>query len=600
MQRLLTRVEPQENDDLLRFSFSSEYPVDRMQGDEVLDHTPGAVRLDRLNEGAPVLWNHNADQLVGVVERAYLVNKRGYAEARYSSSDFAQQIKRDVEAGIIRNVSVGYRILRMGDHKKGETEYRVAEWEPYEVSLVSIPADPTVGVGRTNQIQQEEKMTEPTLFAAAADDEKIRQERNAAVNAERDRVRTINAYAAQFNKPQLGETLITSGKSIDEARAIFLDEIAKTQQPINRGSGDVDMDKTEQRRYSLMKAIRASATGKWDEAGLEREVSLALEKKLGKPTQGFYLPHNLMVETRATYAVGSASTGGALVDTSIVPESFIEILRNNAVIAQLGPTVLTGLVGNLNVPRQATAATAYWVAEAAAPTQTEATFDYMSLNPKQVAARSKISRLMLQQATPDIEQIVRNDLNAVLALAIDKAAIYGTGSSNEPQGILNTPGVPTNVTTSTNFDCFIDLEKEVDTDNALLGNLYYLTTPQAVAKLKKLKESSSSSMPLWSNNLLDTTRLPNPRAEMIINGYPMLRTLQMPRNGQWLTSSNQSSILFGNFNDVVMAMWGGLEIVANSLGDGFNSGSVDVRAIQTIDIGVRRTESFAAVRDFAE
>ena len=113
-------------------------------------------------------------------------------------------------------------------------------------------------------------------------------------------------------------------------------------------------------------------------------------------------------------------------------------------------------------------------------------------------------------------------------------------------------------------------------------------------------ESSSSSMPLWSNNLLDTTRLPNPRAEMIINGYPMLRTLQMPRNGQWLTSSNQSSILFGNFNDVVMAMWGGLEIVANSLGDGFNSGSVDVRAIQTIDIGVRRTESFAAVRDFAE
>ena len=144
------------------------------------------------------------------------------------------------------------------------------------------------------------------------------------------------------------------------------------------------------------------------------------------------------------------------------------------------------------------------------------------------------------------------------------------------------------------------MEKEVDTDNALLGNLYYLTTPQAVAKLKKLKESSSSSMPLWSNNLLDTTRLPNPRAEMIINGYPMLRTLQMPRNGQWLTSSNQSSILFGNFNDVVMAMWGGLEIVANSLGDGFNSGSVDVRAIQTIDIGVRRTESFAAVRGFAE
>ena len=192
MERRYCRLvmDDQMEDNRVRFTFSSEMPVDRNMGEEILDHSDGAVRLERLNDGAPLLFNHDANNYVGVVERAYIEDRRGYAVARYGTSEFAQQIKRDVESGIIRNISVGYRIIRMGDHNK--KVYRVAEWEPLELSFVTIPADPTVGVGRSLvdeeppiQTTTEETMDNPQVTPATVADN--------TVELERERLRTITA-----------------------------------------------------------------------------------------------------------------------------------------------------------------------------------------------------------------------------------------------------------------------------------------------------------------------------------------------------------------------------------------------------------------------
>ena len=610
MLRMLGRMEDgsqdNEDDNVVRFSFSSEMPVDRGMGDEVLDHNDNAVRLDRLNDGAPLLFNHDMNQLVGVVERAYVKDRRGYAEARYSSSAFAQQIKNDVRNGIIRNVSVGYRIIQMSDPSKKRSdkyEYRVVEWEPLELSLVTIPADPTVGVGRS-LVDNEPSIT--THTEEPMDYQPSLQLHESAIADERTRIRTITALGTKFSRPELADQLIDSGKTVEEARAAFLDILqasGQVERPVQNDSSSIDLNKREQRDYSVVRAIRACVNNSWNEAGLEREVSDTLAKQIGRETQGFFIPHNIPISTRTTQTVGSYSTGGALVAENLLPASFIDLLRNTAIITQLGPTVLSGLTGNVSIPRQKSASTMYWVAEDAAVTQSGTTYDNMTLMPKQAGVLSRITRLAMQQTSPDIEQLVRNDIAQQLALGIDLAVINGSGSNGQPLGILQTALASSAQTitltnnTFANLDKLIDMETQVDILNALNGSLYYLTNARVIGFLKRLKASTSGAadhLPLWTNNLLD----PAGRGILpAINGYPIVRSNQVPN--AFGGTANRNCIIFGNFADVVMAMWGGTEILPNPYGTGYAAGSIDLRIMQTFDCGIRRAESFSRIIDLA-
>lgn len=601
-----------EEDRTLEFSFSSEAPVERWFGDEILSHDNGSVDLSRLNDSAPLLWNHDPNQMVGVVEGAFVgADKRGYAKVRFGTSAKAEEILADVRAGIIRNVSVGYRINAMTEEKRdGKSVYKATDWSPHEVSLVAIPADPNVGVMRSDNddetrdvevmtrdlsppIEKVIEMTEavpapqPDLAAARAE-----AARDAAL-AERNRINEIRSLGERFEKADLARQLVEGGKSIEEARAAFLETLGVQQAPVAQ-SGVVDMSEKEQREYSVVRAINAAVNKDWSKAGLELEASRDLAKQLGRETDGFFMPTNLSM--RATYVTGATATGGAVVATDLLASSFIDVLRNKALIMQLNPTLLTGLVGNIAIPRQITQTQTYWVTENQAITQAEATFDQVTMSPKQIGARSQYSRLMLQQSTPDIEAIVRNDLAAVMALGMDSAAISGTGASGQPRGILNTSGIGsvamgTNGAALTSLDTFIDLERAVDVANALNGSLYYLTNARVMAATKKLKDSSNR--PLWTADYANTTV----GTAGSLNGYPMASSNQVPSNLTKGTGTNLSALIFGNFSDLLIGMWGGLEILPNPYGAGYNAGSVDIRAMQTCDIAVRNAVSFAAVTD---
>jgi len=598
----------------MTFSFSSEMPVERWFGDEVLSHNDGAADLARLNDAAPLLWNHNRDDQIGVVERAWLgPDKRGYCEVRFGTSPKAEQVMSDVSAGIIRNVSFGYRILEMAEKKSdGKSTFTATRWMPLEVSCVSIPADNSVGIGRSAADENGEqevlvrgltpevkeiKMSEAAP-AQPVDVSAVRAEAaNDAVRTERDRVTSIRALGDKLGKSDMANSMIEGGKSIEEARTAFLEEMGARQQPVDAGrSGDVDLSERDQRDYSLIRAINASIQKDWSKAGLELEVSRTLAKEGNRETEGFFMPLNLRMENRATYATGATATGGATVATNLLASSFIDVLRNKALIMQLGPTMLSGLVGNVAIPRQISQTQTYWVTENSAITQAEATFDQVTMTPKQLGARSQYSRLMLQQGTPDIEAIVRNDLARVMALGIDSAAISGTGASGQPRGILSTSGIGavamgTNGAALTNLDTFVDLERAVDVANALNGSLYYLSNGRVMAATKKLKDTGGR--PLWTADYANTVV----GTAGGLNGYPMANSNQVPSNLTKGTGTNLSALIFGNFSDLLIGMWGGLEILPNPYGAGYNAGSVDIRSMQTCDVAVRNSASFAAVTD---
>ena len=607
-------IELDDDNRSMTFAFSSETPVERWFGEEVLSHKSGAADLARLNDAAPLLWNHNRDEQIGVVDSAWIgPDNRGYCKVRFGTSARASEVMNDVKAGIIRNVSFGYRILEMVEEKRdGKQTFTATRWMPLEVSCVSIPADNSVGIGRSEadgSVEQEvlvrgltvevkEKKMDNAAPAQPVDVSAVRAEAaQDAVRAERERVTAIRSLGDKLGKSDMAIALINNGKSLEEARGAFLEELGARQAPIDSGrSGDVDMSEREQGSYSLVRAINASITKDWSKAGLELEVSRALAKEGNRETEGFFMPLNLSMDTRAPYATGATATGGATVATNLLASSFIDVLRNKALIMQLGPTLLSGLVGNVAIPRQISQTQTYWVTEATAITQAEATFDQVTMSPKQLGARSQYSRLMLQQGTPDIEAVVRNDLARVMALGMDSAAISGSGSAGQPRGILNTSGIGnvpmgTNGAALTNLDTFVDLERAVDVANALNGSLYYMTNSRVMATAKKLKDTSGR--PLWTPDYANTTI----GTAGGLNGYQMVSSNQVPSNLTKGTGTNLSALLFGNFNDLLIGMWGGLEILPNPYGAGYNAGSVDIRSMQTCDVAVRNAVSFAAATD---
>lgn len=572
----------------MTFSFSSEEPFLRWWGNEILSHDGGAADLSRLNSKANFLWNHDRDVVLGVLKSAWIdSDRRGHCTIRWSKSADAEKYKQEVEDGILSNVSVAYSIDEV---KEVNNNILVTKWCPFEVSLVSVPADYTVGIGRSQKgIFIKDKGEFMELDTELSIDE-IRQQ-------ERDRVASIMALGKKHSLPDLAEQLIAGGKSIEEARAIVLDKISsRHQEPVAQPVNPLGLTEKEQRRYSIVRALNAAINNDWSKAGFERECSSEIAKRANKDPKGFFVPvRDLKVEQRAPYIVGVPTMGGNTVETELLAENFIDLLRNRVTAIGLGATMLTGLQGNIQIPRQSGATTTYWVAENGAITQSEATFDQIGLSPKTIAARSQFSRLMLLQSSIDIENFIRMDFAKTIALGIDLAVISGTGAAGQPRGILNTPGIGS-VALGANggvptWNAIVQLETEIAQDNADIGSMAYLTNAKARGNLKTtLKSASAVSEFIWQD-----TNISNGIGSM--NGYKAACTNQVASNYTKGTGTNLSAIIFGAWDQVIIGEWGLVEILPNQFGAGFNSGAVDIRVMQTIDINCRYAEAFAAITD---
>jgi len=581
-------------------SMSSDMPVERWFGMEVLSHDPSHVDLGRLNEGAPLLMDHNTSDQIGRVETAMVDGKRGQAVVRFSKSARGSEIFNDVLDGIRQNISIGYRINEMEidqSRSEGDVETYVAtSWQPYEVSVVSVPADNSIGISRAaegehitlitnirgeNEMSEEVK-TDPVVSAPVIDEGAIARK---AVETHIKRSNEIDAVVEQHpSLKELGKEFKNNDRSINEFREVALKSIDKTA-PAKAAIQDtsIGMSPKEAKQFSVVRAINALQTGDWSKAGFEKEASIAQGDKLGKDARGFFMPN----EVQRDLTVGTNTAGGHTVSTDLLSGSFIDMLRNKMTVMDLGATMLTDLNGNVAVPRQTGGSTAYWVAESGAVTESAAAFDQVTMSPKTVGAFSDLSRKLLLQSSIDIESFVRNDLATTLAIEIDRAAIHGSGSSNQPTGILATSGIGS-VVGGTNgaaptYANIVGLETQVAQDNADEGALNYLTNSKVRGKLLQTEKASSTAQFVWGDN--NTMR-----------GYNAAVSNQVSST---LTKGNQSlssAIIFGNFNDLLIGMWGGLDIALDN-STGSASGTVRVVALQDVDIAVRHAESFAAMLD---
>lgn len=583
-------------------AFASETPVERWWGTEILDCTASAMRQARLRAGANLLCDHNTRDVVGVVESVEIgTDKVARAVVRFGKSVRAEEVWQDVKDGIRRNVSVGYLIHRavLAEERDGQETYRITDWEPYEISLLSVPADMSVGVGRGLGASGAEPAPavaasatpSPTKETRTMDTQATSGAGNAAPvqptqAAQRNHAVEISALAKDIKGgPELAMSAIQRGLTVEQFQGEMIRHLSSQPKP----TADIGMTDKEVRGFSIVRALHALANpldaNARSAAAFEFEASAAAAQKMGKQARGLMLPYDVV---RASDLVkGTATKGGNLVATELLSGSFIDLLRNAMVINSMGAVTLSGLVGDIAIPKQTGAATAYWVAEDGSPTQSGQTIGQVLMSPKTVGAFTDISRKLLLQSSIDVEGMVQNDLATVLGLAIQQAGLVH--AADRPKGILGghvaTPTVVGGTNgAAPNWEHVVGLETAVSVANADVGTLAYLTNAKVRGKLKTTSKVSGQNGFIWENG--DTP----------LNGYRCAITNALPSNLTKGTANNCSAAIFGNWADLVIGMWGSLDLTVDTTTLG-TSGAVRVIALQDVDIAVRNTESFATFAD---
>lgn len=599
----IERRQISEENRTAEITFSSEAPVDRFFGKEILDHSPGSVRMERLHKKAAFLFNHNRDQQIGVVESAAIeADRRGHAVVRFSKTPLGEENFSEVLDGIKTHISVGYMVHKAVLEETGDDgdTFRITDWEPLELSLVTIPADISVGVGREIDLFTEVVIEPQTRSKKIMDDKTIVTAPAAAPAAtpaaapapapvdiegvkagarqeEQARVREILAIAEQFGMQAEGRAAVNSGHSVDQFRRSILESL-KDKQHIDTSTAGIGMSEKEVARYDFSRALAAAVTGDWSKAGLELEASRETSRKTKIDPKGFFVPHDVLIN-RAKYAqfkreITTTAGGTGLVATETLAENFIELLRNKTVVAQLGALVLSGLVGDVSIPKQTGAATGGWIAQGGSQALSDSAYGSVALTPKTASARTQYTRQMILQSNPAIGNLVMADLMRVIAILIDLGAINGTGAANQPTGIINTPGVGSVVVGAgtTSWSHLVEFETDVAAANADLDGLAYLTNASVRGLLKTRAKDAGSGIFLVENNE--------------INGYPLAVSNQVPA----------STMIFGAFSQLIMAFWGGLDVLVDPYGAA-GSGAVIIHAFQSADIGVRHAGAFSVSTD---
>lgn len=531
-----------EDDRRVRMAISSESPVERSYGAEVLDHAPESIDLSFLNSGrAPLLLDHDPEKQIGVIESVSLdgLARKLRATVRFGKSALASEVYGDVADNIRGNVSIGYSISKMQKDKDGRT-YRAVAWRPMEASIVSIPADVTVGVGRNlEEVISEAVVFEPQITETVTEE-----------------IRAVETEVA----PQKETKMENSVQVAADSRAY--------DAPVQ----DVGMSKGELKRFSLMRAINALSNptdrAAQRAAAFEFECSEAAQRAFGQSAQGILIPADVLRQWSKRDLNSSDDAG--LVGQNFRPDAFVDALRNASSVMQAGATMLTGLQGNVKIPKKSATSSGGWFAEGSAASESEMTITSITMSPKTVGAYTDVTRNLMMQGSPDVESLIRNDLAESLALAIDLGALAGTGSSNQPTGIKATSGINTKDFAATNptFAEIVGMETEVATDNALRGNLAYILNAAMYGALKTTtKDSGSGQFVVEPNGNV---------------------------NGRKVIVSNQvaaGDAYFGNFSDLLIGMWGGLDILVDPY-TASTTGTVRVIAMQSVDIAVRNAVSF--------
>jgi len=597
----------------IELAISSETPVERLFGVEILSHSPEAVDLSRLNDGRhPLLLNHNPDEQIGVIERASVdADKRLRGTARFSRAAKAQEIRQDVGDGIRTQVSVGYEILEVEEqvadggrrvltaeeferemrgkygaefHRAGPAAsraqhgepptYLVTRWRPFETSIVPIAADPRVGVGRAHQIQfirgQHMETEHRDGESVAAQIGELAQHYSRYIRAED----TARALREQWSPEQFKELVMQRM----ESQHTKVDEC------------EIGMTRREVERYSIVRAVVASITGDWREAGLERAASEASTRKFGRAPEGFYIPLDYLNRGRRDFNMGTATEAGNLRPTDFRADLFSDVYRPALTLAALGVRILPGLSGNVDIPVKATAGSVGLLTEIGSASETNPTTAKRTLTPHRIGAFIEPSKQALIQSGLALEPMLRDDLIQAGSVLIESQAINGAGTGAEMTGIRLTTGIGTVVGGANGatlaWSHLVGLESACADLNAEPGMVSgYLINSKVRAKCKTTTKATNLPF-IWD------------AGDRPLNGYRAGVTSNVPSNLTKGTSTTVcSAVLFASdWSQAVLGLFGAPDVVVDPYTLAA-TGQVRITLNQYCDFAIRQPAAFAVMSD---
>jgi len=600
---------------------------------EILDHAADSVDLSMLNNRGAFLDEHDEKDQLGVIEKAENLDRSGKAIVKLSGHEKAIKRFNEMVDDERPHISAGYQYTRFIGNEAmpdGRTAKRFA-WKALELSSVAIPADPTIGVARDYKdlvlvdspqltesnsnapIEQNANMktlapAETPVSAPAIDEKKLRSD-----------VTTELRVAYQKRRKELrerGDLIVKDFPIASEKVRSIIDEAAETDEAIGEVSfrmlreagaikpvkqvtmAGLGYDGRDIASYSLVRGIQNCVLrGKQqpDPDTIEGDAHIRMSKlDLGYSTNGFLVPPDANISQRSLsrsdrrrmsrdMQVNIFGQGGATVAMELVTP-IIEILRNRMVTSSLGMIVMAGLEGNVVIPRQTGAGTAYALSEIAQLTVSNQVLDQIALSPKRVGATGQYSKQLVLQSSIDVESFMRDDFLKVIAILWDRLILVGQGAADEPLGVMNTPGVGSvNFGAAATFAKLVSFWTAIASANADVGEMGYVTTPAASGVLQSAAKllvgaTTVAAVPLWEGGGVDGR----------INGYPAKATNQVPNN----------QMLFGVFSEIIHALWGGMDVVVDpfTLAD---KAEVKITMNTWGDVAIRHPQCFAVSSDAA-
>jgi HK97 family phage major capsid protein len=544
-----------------------EFKGQYMKAYEILDHSESSIDRSRMLDGLIIQDTHHGDQ-IGLIRNVEIKDGKMGGEVEFCSGERAQEIAQDAANGLRKNSSAGYMVDPSSYHLEGDKDgipvVRAMRWTPYEGSFVNVPADTRVGVGRELEVNKK-----PSVEGAN------KKEKNMTPKQYGE----LLARALEFGVAERLGAIVEANPEFADAQRVLNDVIINAQRDeikVNKAQ-KVDplagraavvpvasaVTPAQMKRYSVMNALRSLAGNHTVDAGFEREVSQELAKERGKAATGLIIPFAALGKREFTVS----GTSSATVQTTVMANEFIDLLRTQSVLGAAGVRFMTGLVGDVAIPKMTAGATGYWVAESGTITGSQPTMGQVTGTPHTCGVLVDISRKLLAQSTPSAEMLVRDEIMERIIRTIQIAVFAGTGADGQPAAITNATGInDITVTTGTpTYAQLLDFIGAIMADNAMADNQKWIGTGEVWAKLASTATNGAGSPPAldaMTNKLI---------------GRDFLTTEDVPANSLW----------FGNWATVAIGIWGnGLDINADTATLS-NAGGLRLVGLQDIDVMVR-------------
>lgn len=561
----------------VRLSVSSEEPYlkwcwdaeakDYVRGYEVLGHQPGEIDFSRMKGGLVIQDGHYGKQ-IGIIDKPEVKDGKLCGEVRFGHSQDAQDCKADALDGIRKNMSVGYFVKeykRDGMAADGYPIFRAVKWTPFEGSFVNVPADTSVGVGRSLKMEA----TEITAATAKKETSEMNEEQ----------IKAAIAAAVKENT----DASLKRVEALEAELKALKEKKPETPAPAPTRQFDEHDQRTILAKYDILRAIRSLAGIRNTDAGYERELSDEIAKKCGKQAQGFFVPDCVLAR-----AFDVTTNAGNLVATDTLFAEMVPALVEKTVLGELGARVISGLVGDVEIP-VADKASAYWVtSEGGNTTETTPQIGQKSLTPHTVGAFTDITRRLMLQSGISAQAFVAAALRSALSRKIEEAAFAGTGSSGQPTGLDHASNVHT-IASATNpgLAKLLEFVTAIDEDCASGSAMKWAGKPSVWAALAGGLDIRELERDATGGAKEKYAAVAHPRALLdtdtnTCQGYGFCKANLAP--AKWL--------YFGDWTRLILAFWSGVDLTVDTSSLS-KSGGVRLVALQDMDICVSQPKAFS-------